>query len=244
MKATGSSRKGRAPHAPTMVGRSMNRTWHFEGRVRTVANYPDPGRRSIRLRDFDYAGNAMYFVTVCAVGRRCLFGEIDDGSMTLNAVGAMVEREWLRSATIRVELDLHSFVVMPNHLHCLLTCTPLDEPIPAVGARGARPGPATGLSHRCHRVGRVKGARHAPLRTTPRSLGSFIGGFKAAATRQYREVTGEMGGSLWQRGYYEHVVRDDRDFARIGGYIANNPANWTLDHEHDAGLKSSNDASS
>ena len=92
----------------------------------------------------------------------------------------------------------------------------------------------------------VEGARHAPLRTTPRSLGSFIGGFKAATTRQYREVTGEAGGSLWQRGYYEHVVRDDRDFARIGGYIANNPTNWALDHEHehDAGLKSSNDASS
>ena len=222
----------------------MNRTWHFEGRVRTVANYPDPGRRSIRLRDFDYAGNAMYFVTVCAVGRRCLFGEIDDGSMALNAVGAMVEHEWLRSATIRAELDLHSFVVMPNHLHCLLTCTPIDEPIPAVGARGARP--SRDQHGGIDGTGRLpdQGARHAPLRTTPRSLGSFIGGFKAATTRQYREVTGEMGGSLWQRGYYEHVVRDDQDFARIGGYIANNPANWALDHENDARSKPMDGASS
>jgi putative transposase len=76
------------------------------------------------------------------------------------------------------------------------------------------------------------GARHAPLRTTPRSLSSSIGGFKAAATRQFRAMTGDANGSLWRRGYYEHVVRDERDFARIGGYIADNAANWQFDSEN------------
>jgi REP element-mobilizing transposase RayT len=77
-----------------------------------------------------------------------------------------------------------------------------------------------------------KGARHAPLRAVPRSLSSFIGGFKGATTREFRAMTGDPDGALWQRGYYEHVVRDERDFARIGDYIAHNPMNWQFDQEN------------
>jgi REP element-mobilizing transposase RayT len=76
------------------------------------------------------------------------------------------------------------------------------------------------------------GARHAPLRAVPRSLSSFIGGFKSATTREFRMMTGDPAGALWQRGYYEHVVWDERDFARIGHYIAHNPINWQCDREN------------
>ena len=181
-----------------------------------MTDYPDPGRRSIRLRGFDYASNAVYFVTLCSSDRRCLFGDVVDGLMILNPIGQLIEREWLNSALIRVELDLHSFVVMPNHLHGLLTVTPAESDRSADDGKDAL---------------RASGACHAPLRREPRSLGSLVTGFKSATTRQFRLMTGETG-SLWQRGFYEHVVRDERDFARIGGYIANNPANWALDQEN------------
>jgi putative transposase len=149
-----------------------------------------------------------------------LFGEINDGWMILNEIGAMVEREWLDSALIRVELDLHSFVVMLNHPHGLLTMTPADPERSADDGKDALWEP---------------GACHAPLRREPRSLGSFVTGFKAATTRQFRLITGERG-SLWQRGFSEHLVRDERDFGRIGGYIANNPANWATDPDSDKPL--------
>jgi hypothetical protein len=88
------------------------------------------------------------------------------------------------------------------------------------------------MSHRGNAVDDGKGARHAPLRAVPRSLSSFVGGFKAATTKEYRAMVGIADGSLWQRGFHEHVVRDERDFARIGDYMANNAANWQFDHEN------------
>lgn len=77
-------------------------------------------RRSIRLHGYDYAQAGAYFVTICTQNRECLFGDIEDGEMRLNDYGRVVEEEWLRTATIRREVELDAFIVMPNHVHGII----------------------------------------------------------------------------------------------------------------------------
>jgi putative transposase len=165
---------------------------------------PRGHRRSIRLRGYDYTKPGAYFLTICTADRAPLFGEVVDGDMRLNALGQIIENEWLRSETIRQEIVLDAFVVMPNHLHGIVFITSGREPAGGdVGAHG-----------------------HAPLRRPPRSLGSFVAEFKSAAALRGNRHRGTPGLPLWQRGTYEHIIRDEQALARIRRYIVSNPARW------------------
>lgn len=168
-------------------------------------------RRSIRLRDFDYAGNGAYFVTICTQEKACRFGTVVAGVMQLNTLGEIVRDEWLRSATVRPQVGLDAFVVMPNHLHGIIM---IDQPVVAHCMR-----PPTSIE---------PGARSAPLRRPANSLGSIIAGFKATVTRQINIMTGATL-PLWQRNYYEHVIRNAADLDDIRDYIVANPARWDDD---------------
>jgi putative transposase len=202
-------------------------------------------RKSIRLKGYDYSFSGGYFVTIVSFKRACLFGEVVDGAMAENSLGKIVWEEWFRSASIRKEIHLYKdeFVIMPNHVHGIIW---IDAD--TVGADGVRPdedagADAGGAYHE------KKGALHAPLHRQPRSLGSFIAGFKASVThRAIRELTSRAGdqpasavsgssepdnsGKIWQRNYYEHIIRDQADYERICGYIIDNPANWNQDDEN------------
>jgi REP element-mobilizing transposase RayT len=179
----------------------------------------EPMRQSIRIRGHDYAGEGAYFVTICAKGRECVFGDIADGQMRLNEVGRIVEEEWLRSAGIRREIELDEFVIMPNHMHGVVILTKC-----AVGAHrstlGEGPPPRVGAHGR------------APLQRAARSLGSFIAGFKASVTKRINGIRGTPGRPVWQRNYYEHIIRNDEDLARIRKYVHENPLRWDLDEEN------------
>jgi len=163
-------------------------------------------RRSIRLRGYDYAQAGAYFVTICTQNRECLFGEIVDGQVALNVPGEVVAEEWLRSARIRGEIELDAFVVMPNHLHGIVV-------IRDVGAHGRAPLPS-------------------PPHRPPRSLGSFVAGFKSVSTKRINAIRGTPGVPVWQRNYREHVIRDDHDLGRVRRYIAENPLRWDEDPEN------------
>lgn len=168
-------------------------------------------RRSIRLREFDYGQAGAYFVTLCVRDRRCLFGSVKDGEISLSDDGRIVLEEWNRTAEIRSEVRLDETVVMPNHLHGIVV---IDGPaasngLPPVGAHG-----------------------RAPLRRAPRSLGSFVAGFKAAVTRRINERRGTPGVPVWQRNYFEHVIRNEVSLGRIRQYIAENPIRWDEDPEN------------
>ena len=165
---------------------------------------PRGHRRSIRLRGYDCTKPGAYFLTICTADRAPLFGEVFDGDMRLNGLGQIIENEWLRSETIRPEIVLDAFVVMPNHLHGIVFITSGREPAGGdVGAHG-----------------------HTPLRRPPRSLGSFVAGFKSAAALRGNRHRGTPGLPLWQRGTYEHIIRDGQALARIRRYIVSNPARW------------------
>ena len=161
-----------------------------------------PTRRSVRLPAFDYGRVGSYFVTLCAWERRSLFGGIRDGAVEVGEVGPIVRAEWERTAGTRAEVELDAFVVMPNHVHGVIRIV-----------RGVRPGEA----------GRAS--------ASARSLSSFVGGFKAAVTSRVRREAPWVGGRVWQRGYYERVVRGERELELIRRYIRSNPVMWRRDAE-------------
>ena len=170
-------------------------------------------RRSTRLKGYDYTQPGAYFVTICTYQREPLFGEIVDGNMILNACGEIARDEWFKTARIRnnVQLNEDEFVVMPNHLHGIIW---IIEPV--VGAR----------------------RRRAP--TTHETFGSPVSGsiptimrsFKSAVTKRINQHLDSPGMPVWQRNYYEHIVRDDDELDAIRGYIRDNPLRWALDRNN------------
>jgi REP element-mobilizing transposase RayT len=172
-------------------------------------------RRSIRLAGFDYTQPGAYFVTLVAYQREELFGKIIEDDIVLSPLGEIVKYEWDRSRNIRQELCLieNEFIIMPNHIHGI---------IHLVEADGVRPGNVDGVH-----PDEAMGAHRAPLRREGRSLGSFIAGYKSSVTsRARRELMLE---SIWQRNYYEHIIRNDAEYARIVAYIHSNLQCWEED---------------
>ena len=165
-------------------------------------------RRSIRLSGYDYAKEGAYFVTIVTHQHECLFGGIADGEMRVDGYGEVVRDEWLRSVQIRREIELDAFVVMPNHVQGIVV-------IRDVGAHGRAPLPS-------------------PPHRPPRSLASFVAGFKSVSTKRINAIRGTPGVPVWQRNYYEHVIRDDDDLGRVRRYIAENPLRWDEDPENPA----------
>jgi REP element-mobilizing transposase RayT len=163
------------------------------------------GKGSIRLPTFPYTVRATYFITICTFERRPLFGHLEPGRMILSPAGKVVEEEWLRSPEIRSYLYLDSHIIMPNHFHGIVSWTKTTHP------PGRRP-----IRHRSDGI---------PIRP-PDSLGSFIARFKASATKRIRQQNPSVG-RVWQRGYYEHIVRDRQALTAIRSYIQSDPIRST-----------------
>lgn len=174
---------------------------------------PDIHRRhSIRLKGYDYSKAGAYFVTVCAWNRECLFGDVAGGEIRLNEYGTVVVEEWQRSGTIRKEIVLDVFVVMPNHIHGIIMIS--DDNHGSVGVTGRSP---------------LQIRPHGPSK---RSLGSFFAGFKSSVTKRINELRDNPECPVWQRNYYDHVIRTEDSLNRIRDYIHYNPARWDEDIEN------------
>ena len=170
-------------------------------------------RRSLRLREYDYSQAGAYFITICTKNRECTFGDVLDGEMVLNDAGRIVAEEWMKSADVRNEIELDAFVVMPNHIHGVVFIRRGDRPVAPTSEPILAPGPK------------------------PKSIGSFIGGFKPIVTKRINELRDSRGTPVWQRNYYEHVIRDEDDMNRICQYILDNPARWDEDENHPERMK-------
>lgn len=173
-------------------------------------------RRSIRLKEYDYTQSGAYFVTIVTYGREHLFCKVVNGAMQLNEWGEIARREWFKTAELRpyVELYEDEFVVMPNHVHGIVW-------INEVGAtrRVAR-------TDAERRVARTDKHPRGPISG---SIGAIIGGYKSAVTYAINAARQTRGMVVWQRNYYEHVIRNDADLNRIREYIMNNPLKWKDD---------------
>ena len=199
-------------------------------------------RRSVRLRGYDYAQAGAYFVTVVTQERACLFGEVVGGEMRMSEAGRMLERWWaeLEKKYPRVIPDAH--IVMPNHFHGIIIT---DGPVGA-DVRGYTPGV-------CPNSGACVGAdlRVCPsphVAACPGDQGAHAGAplpemvqwFKTMTTNEYMRAVKTLGwrpflGRLWQRNYYEHVIRDEDALGRIRIYVEDNPTQWESDHEYQEG---------
>ncbi len=202
-------------------------------------------RRSIRLKGYDYSQAGLYFVTICVQNRECLFGKIAIGVMQLNGMGQTVEKEWIKSAEIRKEINMHEYIIMPNHFHaiveiianntndgacadenCANNAAGTNNGVPAVGAYGIRPNEKCVNDKYCtnNKIGAniEQGVCHTPLRSPSKTLGALIRGFKSSVTKQ-------LGFSPWQRNYHEHIIRNETSYQHIAGYIVNNPMQWAND---------------
>ena len=165
-------------------------------------------RRSMRLKEYDYASAGAYFVTIVSYKRLNIFSSISNSKTKLTQIGEIVENTWREIHIHFPYVRLDSFVIMPNHIHGILNINI------HVGARHASP------------------LQNMPLTKKPRPLGVIVGSFKSSVTKRVHDSGLLKQKNIWQRNYYEHIIRDEDDYCKISEYIESNPVNWAFDHEN------------
>lgn len=169
-----------------------------------------PNRKNLRLNDYDYSQAGYYFVTICTESKGSVLGTVVDGLMQLNNAGEMI-KNWIVKLNNKEEgIKLDEFVIMPNHIHFIIAIVGAD---PCVSPQGISDNAGTHMG--------------VPLHT-------IIQWFKTMSTNEY--IKGVKDGKykpfdkrFWQRNYYEHVIRKDKELHEIREYISNNPKQWELD---------------
>ena len=183
-------------------------------------------RKSIRLQGYDYSQAGAYYVTIVTYQRDCLFGEIVDGEMYINAYGEIVQKWWDEILIHFPNVELGAFVIMPNHVHGIIFITTerrgevlsprdnpnnnnLDENVDGTNQQGGD-------------------ASQPPLRK--RTLGQIVAYFKYQSTKEMNRIETENAiTKFWQRNYYEHIIRDEKDLQNKTDYIEANPSLWDED---------------
>ncbi len=163
-------------------------------------------RRSIRLPEYDYSQDGWYFITICTQSQKCLFGKFANGQIQLYEYGRIVDKCWRWLSQQYDYVHLDEYVVMPNHLHGIIIIRRGDSRIAL-----------TRNTQKC------------------KPLSRLIGAFKTVSTKQINLIRKTPAGKLWQRNYYEHIIRNEEELNRIRQYIADNPANWQTDEENPNG---------
>jgi putative transposase len=208
-------------------------------------NQTIPNRRSIRLKNFDYSKEGLYFITICCHERKCHFGKIERQKMVFNNVGKIANECWLEIPKHFPDVVLHEYVIMPNHIHGIIE-------IP-VGANQHSPnnnnnnnnnhnkllnhlsqcktnGDDTFNQHSPTNVGRANSDSPLRFRSPSNTIGSIIRGYKIGVTKWCRNNTNIQ--TVWQRNYYDHIIRNENALKRISEYIVNNPVKWSEDRFH------------
>ncbi len=202
-------------------------------------------RRSIRLKGYDYRGPGAYYVTINAQNKACLFGDVVDGEMVSNDAGRMIEAKWHALPARFPTVQLDAFVVMPNHIHGIIVLNDADSSavgtslvdVRDVGDDDMVPTRGAPTDVRATSDDDEESSNGDNTEGDAPPLGDVVGAFKSLITVAYARGVKQNGwppfaGRLWQRNYYEHVVRDDDDLNRIRLYIAGNPARWDEESEN------------
>ena len=184
-------------------------------------------RRSIRLKGYDYSQKGAYFITLCVKDRECIFGAFNDGIMELNCFGEIVRDTWKDLPNHNADIVLDQYIIMPNHFHGIIIITDLagadtifpDSDLEGFVRAGSEPAPTDKNIP-------------APAKSLKRQeLPELVRQLKTFSARRINESRCTPGLPLWQRGYYEHIIRDEPELNRIREYIINNPSNLQNDAE-------------
>lgn len=180
-------------------------------------------RRSIRLKKYDYSQPGAYFITICTHNRRCLFGDILDGQMNLNEFSEIALQCWIEISNHFPNVSLDEFVVMPNHVHGIIWINNQTN----VVVQNIESNVGATLAVAQNNIGAV--ASPAP------TIGNIVGTYKSIVANKCLKIfkeNNQVMGKLWQRNYYERIIRNERELDKIREYILGNPLRWELDIEN------------
>ena len=181
-------------------------------------------RRSIRIQWYDYSQSWMYFITICTQWRSHLFGNIENGRMILNNAGIMVDRCWRALSNRFPDIRSDIYVIMPNHFHAIVEIRRGDP--------CGRPVPESWIMKNDDSILEKGQSKGLPL--PGKSIGDMVGAFKSISTHEYLQWIQSwkfppFEKRLWQRNYWEHIIRTEKSHFQIQEYIENNPQNWESD---------------
>ncbi|MBN1286596.1 MAG: transposase [Anaerolineae bacterium] len=202
-------------------------------------------RRSIRLKGYDYASPGAYYVTICTYQKECFLSTIIEDNVALSPCGELVQSTWKGLPKHYNHVQLDAFVIMPNHLHAVIVL--IDESQPTSDRVGASVGagfkpahlgmdvepahnhnPGMGVEP-AHSQSPGVGAGLKPAPTKRHTLSEIVRAFKTSSARRINALRNISGVPVWQRNYYERIVRDEDELNRIRQYIGDNPARWAED---------------
>jgi REP element-mobilizing transposase RayT len=175
-------------------------------------------RRSLRLNKFDYSKPGKYFITICTSYYERLFGHVEYGRMILNKYGSIANEFWLEIPKHFDNATIDEFIVMPNHLHGIIILN--DKNIRRDTA--CRVPASHDETKQIERFGKP----------TKNTIPTIIRSYKSAVTKQINILRKSPGFSVWQKNYYEHIIRNDKEYHLIKDYIINNPVNWEFDENN------------
>jgi REP element-mobilizing transposase RayT len=168
-------------------------------------NLEKHGRHSIRLMGYDYSYGGAYFITICAHSQRCLFGEVKDSEMVSNEFGQIVQKYWHKLPELYPQAAFDMFVLMPNHIHGIVAIE-------------------VGAIHELPLQGRLQRRRML--------IPKIVGRFKMNTAKRINLLRGMPGVQVWQRNYWEHIIRNEESLNRIREYMLSNPKRWLLDRQN------------
>ena len=169
-------------------------------------------RKSIRLKDYDYSRIGAYFITICTYEKEYIFGNVENERMSLNQFGKMVLEYWNSLPGRYTNIELDAFVIMPNHVHGIIKIIEIVGAIHELPLQTANINPKT--------------ERRRML------IPKVVGYFKMNSAKQINTLRNTTGMPVWQRNYYEHIIRNENKLNKIREYIQNNPLKWHLDREN------------
>ncbi len=184
-------------------------------------------RKSIRLKGYDYAQEGLYFITICCQDRACIFGEVIDGKMTLNDYGEIVHQEWLATEKIRLNTVIHEFIIMPNHIHGIIEITFKNKITESEIGKFQSPSQTIGSIIRGFKIAAIKKIKERILNS------EFISSRGELQFAPTTEKIINLNFKIWQRNYYEIIIRNKKSYINISNYIINNPSKWKEDKFND-----------
>ena len=159
-------------------------------------------RKSIRLKNWDYGSEGAYFITLLVKNRNHLFGEIKNDKVNLSIFGEIAENEWLNTTSIRSNIVLDEFVIMPDHMHAIIIIT--------------------------DNVNSNLKTFNTKLSSPANTFGAVIIGYKGTVTKKNNELRNTPSDSVWQRNYFDRIIRNENEYNRVCEYIYYNPLKWEI----------------
>lgn len=161
-------------------------------------------KRSTRLRGYDYSQPGAYFITANCCSRFPIFGKIIGGQMMLNEFGIIAQTEWLRTPTIRPNIALGPYVIMPDHIHGILI---IDYAFYG-------------------KINLLEALNVAPFLSPSQTIGAIMRGYMGTVTSQINKLRNTPNENVWQTRFHDHIIRSEKAIQRITKYIQNNPLYW------------------